>query len=68
MFEGMRRREFLIQSSRLALGSSLLPLAGCVAGKTQAVSVEPRQTTLLGTLIADLEDQIPKWMDESKVP
>lgn len=68
MSEPMRRRKFLIQSGRAALGSSLLPLAGCVGWKTQPISAEPRKTTSLGTLIADLENQIPKWMHEFMVP
>jgi len=60
----MQRREFLVQSGRTAIGFSLLPLVGCVAGK-----IQPRSTASpLETLIAHLEKQIPMWMEESKVP
>jgi CubicO group peptidase (beta-lactamase class C family) len=60
----MHRREFLIQSSRAALGVSLLPMAGCATRKLTPVS-----TALpLGPLIPHLEHQLPVWMEESKVP
>lgn len=64
----MRRRQFLAQSGQTVLGLSLLPLMGCVAQKTRPISGEAAETTLLGALIADLENQIPKWMHEAVVP
>lgn len=68
MCEEMRRREFLIQSGRAALGYSLLPTAGCVGEKAQPSTVRSGATAIFGALIADLENQIPKWMQESRIP
>jgi CubicO group peptidase (beta-lactamase class C family) len=59
MSHRIRRREFLVQSSRAALSFPLLPL---VAGAQGNHSV-PWET-----LVADLEKQIPRLMEEAMVP
>ena len=62
----MRRREFLIESSRAALGFSLLPLVAC--SQANQKSTGSKGGALLETLISDLEKQIPKLMAEHLVP
>jgi len=62
MSHRMRRREFLVQSSRAAFGFSLLPFVPCSKGNHKSAELED------GTLIADLEKQIPKLMEEANVP
>jgi CubicO group peptidase (beta-lactamase class C family) len=54
----MRRREFLVESSRAAVSLPLLPFAARAQGNR-----DPWET-----LIADLEKQIPKLMEEAMVP
>lgn len=66
MPRGMRRREFLVESSRAVLGFSLLPVVAPVKG--DQTSAKPRSSAPWGTLIADLEQQIPKLMEEAIVP
>jgi CubicO group peptidase (beta-lactamase class C family) len=60
----INRRQFLRESAPAALGLSLLPLAGCVNQSPQS------QATKLSTkrLVADLEQQIPKWLEDANVP
>src|SRR6185436_485265 len=55
----MQRRQFLIESGRTVLGSSLLSLAGC--------STAPKDV-FLEALVADWEKGIPQWLQESKLP
>lgn len=62
----MRRREFLVESSRAVLGFSLLPVVAPVKG--DQTSAKSRSSAPWGTLIADLEQQIPKLMEEAIVP
>lgn len=62
----MRRREFLVESSRAVLGFSLLPVGAPVQG--DQTSAESRSSAPWETLIADLEKQIPKLMEEAIVP
>lgn len=62
----MRRREFLVESSRAVLGFSLLPVVAPVKG--DQTSAKSRSSAPWGTLIADLEKQIPKLMEEAIVP
>jgi CubicO group peptidase (beta-lactamase class C family) len=62
----MRRREFLTTSGRTALGFSLLPFVPCSRGDQKSAELE--DCTPWKTLIADLEKQIPKLMEEAKVP
>jgi CubicO group peptidase (beta-lactamase class C family) len=62
----MRRREFLAESSRAALGFSLLSLAGCA--HTQRRSVELKNDTRWRPLIVDLEKQIRQLMAQTVVP
>jgi CubicO group peptidase (beta-lactamase class C family) len=61
----MRRRDFLAESSRVALGLTLSPLAACsrqdrVPGEGTAAPLE--------ALIADLEKQIPTLLKQAVVP
>jgi CubicO group peptidase (beta-lactamase class C family) len=58
MSQSMRRRQFLVEASRAALGFSFLPAAAQAQGKPVSDK----------TLIADLEHQIPKLMEETEVP
>lgn len=62
----LRRREFLVESSRAVLGFSLLPVVAPVKG--DQTSAKSRGSAPWGTLIADLEKQIPKLMEEAIVP
>lgn len=62
----MRRREFLIDSSRATLTLSLLPLAGWSQGIQKPL--ESNDGAPWGTLISDLEKQIPKLMEDNRVP
>src|SRR5688500_19028315 len=58
----MNRRQYLRESGRAVLGFSLLPLAGCGSlehSERQAATESP---------VADLERQIPQWLEEAKVP
>ena len=57
MSRRMRRREFLVESSRAASGFSLLPLVARAQGNQKSAE-----------LIADLERLIPKLMEETIVP
>ena len=62
----MRRRTFLIETSRAALSFSLLPLvAQAQANQKHAESNEGAPSR---TLVADLEKQIPTLMEEAMVP
>jgi CubicO group peptidase (beta-lactamase class C family) len=62
----MRRREFLIKSIRGGIGFSVVSLAARTC--TNATSAKANDDPAWRTLIADLEEQIPKWMQETKVP
>ena len=55
MSDRMRRREFLGESGRAALGLSLLPLVRRAQQKRQPISAERDETTRGETLINDLE-------------
>ncbi len=66
MSHRMRRREFLIESSRAALSFPLLPLVASSQGNQK--SDELKDGAPWGTLISDLEKQIPKLMEENLVP
>src|SRR5262245_61041122 len=61
MSHRLGRREFLVEGSRVALGLFLLPLAAR-SGK------EPKDSAAWGTLVADLEKQIPQLMEAAVVP
>src|SRR5512138_2613306 len=65
-FDRMRRREFLVQSSRAALSFSALPLVACSRGNKQPAKSKDGPPE--NTLIADLEKQIPQLMKEARVP
>src|ERR1051326_1336164 len=62
----MRRRQFLVQGSRTALGFSLLQFAGCANWSNG--SEKGANTPLRKTLVPQLETQIPQWLEEAKVP
>jgi CubicO group peptidase (beta-lactamase class C family) len=66
MSHHLRRREFLVETSRAALSFSLLPLVALAQGNQK--SVEFKDALPLGTLTANLEKQIPKLMKEAIVP
>jgi CubicO group peptidase (beta-lactamase class C family) len=66
MSHRMPRREFLVESSRVALSFSLLPLMARAEGNQKSAELE--DGTPEKTLIADLEKDIPKLMEEAKVP
>ena len=62
----MRRRKFLIESSRISLGVSLLPVLGCTHGNR--ITANPRDIAPRNTLVADLENHIPKLLEDANVP
>lgn len=66
MWDRLRRRKFLVESSRAALGVSILPLVGCSRGNQQSADLQDAPPWK--TLISDLEKQIPQLMAEAKVP
>ena len=66
MSHHLLRREFLVESSRAALGFSLLPLVARTQGNQK--SAESKDGISSSTLIADFEKQIPKLMEEAIVP
>ena len=65
MSRRMRRKEFLIESSRAVLGLSLPPLLARAKGNQKSGELKNRPSE---TLIADLERLIPKLMEEALVP
>ena len=64
----MRRREFLVRSSQVALAVSQAPWVARVSRRIQPAFVDSQPSRLFGTLVAQLEDAIPKWMREANVP
>ncbi len=60
------RRQFLIESSRVALGASALSPIACTRDSRSAGG--STGTEYLSGLIADLEQQIPQLMDAVNVP
>ena len=66
MGDRMRRREFLVESSRAALSFSALPLAACSRGNQPSADLQDPKPWK--TLIADLEKQILQLMEEALVP
>jgi CubicO group peptidase (beta-lactamase class C family) len=58
----MQRREFLIESSRAALGLSALSVSSCSRN-----SIGPRDV-FLESLVASWEAGIPLWLRETKMP
>ena len=61
----VRRRTFLIESSRAALGFSLLPLAGCSTVTHR--SRGPRDI-FLESRIVEWERGIPQWLQDARLP
>src|SRR5687768_5118881 len=61
----VRRREFLIGSSRAALGFSLLSFAGCSTVKQKS---DGSRDTFLESRIAEWERDIPQWLQDAKLP
>jgi CubicO group peptidase (beta-lactamase class C family) len=66
MSHRMRRRAFLVESSRAALALSLLPFVACSQGNPKSAELE--DGTPWKALIAELEKQIPKLMEDARVP
>src|SRR5579859_3481555 len=62
----MRRREFLVQSSRAALGSSILPRVARAQGNQTSSGLKDGDAR--ETMIADLDRQIPQLMEKTVVP
>jgi CubicO group peptidase (beta-lactamase class C family) len=62
----MRRRRFLARSGQAAVGFSLLPFPG----RTQntSLSAKPNEVARWQTLVTGLEKEIPKLLEEAKVP
>ena len=65
VLNGVHRRQFCRQVGK-ALGCSLLPLAGC--SKRARESAFSTAANAWASRIANLEDSIPKLLDENKVP
>src|SRR5687767_3346588 len=61
----VRRREFLIESSRAALGVSLLSPAGWSALKQRSGN---SRDIFLTARIAEWQRGIPRWLEEAKLP
>ena len=61
----MKRREFLLEGSRAALGCCVLPLAACSPRDPSPASTS---STTLQPLIGDLEKQIPAWLEQANIP
>jgi CubicO group peptidase (beta-lactamase class C family) len=57
------RRRFIIDSGRAAIGFSLLPLAGC--SRRDFAPPVSTNGTALASVTADLEKQIPKWLEQA---
>lgn len=66
MSHRIRQRDFLAESSRAALSFPLLPLVARAEGNQR--SAELKNGAQGGTMIADLEQLIPKLMEETIVP
>src|SRR6266850_7311366 len=66
MSHRIRRRAFLVESSRAALSLSLVPLGA--RAQVNEKSAALKEDAPGGALIADLEKQIPKLMEEAMVP
>ena len=61
----MRRRGFLIESSRAALGAPLLSFAGLSAVTQKSRS--PRDT-FLESRLAEWERNVPQWLQDARLP
>ena len=62
----MRRREFLVESSRTALGFALLPPVAC--SQRPRISAKSHDGAPSGRLVADLKKQIRNLMEGITVP
>jgi hypothetical protein len=59
------RRQFVIASSRAALGVSLLSLAGC---STVTRKGRGPRDVFLESRIAEWERDIPQWLQDARLP
>ena len=66
MSHHLRRRRFLVESGRAALGFSLIPLAARARDKQK--SAESKDASLSASLLTDLRKLIPKLLEEAVVP
>src|SRR5262245_50356326 len=66
MSHRMRRRSFLAESSRAALGFSLFPLVARAQENQKPTELKDGSSS--AALVADLEKQITTLMEETKVP
>lgn len=62
----LKRRDFLLESSRAALGASLLPLVAC--SREPRKPAESQTAAPWESLIADLDKQLPELMAKAIVP
>jgi CubicO group peptidase (beta-lactamase class C family) len=68
MSDRLRRRKFLVESSRAALSIPLLPFVRGPQQRRESRAAEREMTMRWEALIKDLERQLPKWMQEANVP
>lgn len=61
----MRRRQFLAHTAGAALALPLLPIAGCARRTT---NVQSKRSAAARLLVTHLQQQIPVWLQESKLP
>jgi CubicO group peptidase (beta-lactamase class C family) len=66
MSDSMRRREFLVQSSRAALSFSVLPLLA--RSRVNQQSIDLHDGPSWRPLVADLEKQLAELMEQALVP
>lgn len=68
ILDRMRRRDFLATASRAALAFAGAPLVACYGRKAQPAERQSQATNPLGDMVAELEEQIPRWMQETATP
>ena len=61
----MKRRQFLLKGGRAALGCCALPLAAC---SPRDPSPPSTGSATLQPLFAELEKQIPTWLEQTDIP
>ncbi|MDF2773240.1 MAG: serine hydrolase [Geminicoccaceae bacterium] len=66
--DSMRRRDFLATASRAALGLAGTSLVGCRGRKAPSADRPPPATSEPGEVVAELEERIPGWMQETATP
>jgi CubicO group peptidase (beta-lactamase class C family) len=67
----MRRRSFLLHATRASLAAPLIPLLGCAhssTNSTSATATKRNHSAALAKLTPFLQQSLPTWMRENKVP